>query len=239
MKVNFIIWSPTKINKDERNRITVSVCTCVYLYAHTHSNYICIQLLKSWWAGHMTVCGVKLLGYSLVVLAHVSWCFPKQIPGRFRVCTGQGSLPGCRYFGCGGVKGRWWHNFSKNGGYQPCHAMLPGLRAWEQCLAYFIYRYRYLAYLSKSRIKRGFKSPAERTNAGTLYYHQLYCNSLLEQWQISTVHRNFEKQSFFFSTVVRQQSGLNLCYSYFMCEIFFSFLETSNKIKKTAGLRTQ
>lgn len=142
---------------------------------------------------------IKLLGYSLVVLAHVRWHFPKQIPGRFRVSTGQGSLPRCRYFGCGGMRG-WWHNFSKNGGDQPCSTMLPGLRAQEQCLAHFIYRYRELnlACLSKSRIKRGFKSSAERTNAGTLYYHQLYCNSLLEQWWISTVHKNFEKQWGFF-----------------------------------------
>lgn len=105
LKVNFIIWSPTKINKDERPHITVGVGVhmSIHLHAYAHSSYICIQLLQSWWPRHMTICGVKLLGYSLVVLACVSWCFHKQIPGRFRVSTGQGSLPGCRYFGCGGA----------------------------------------------------------------------------------------------------------------------------------------
>lgn len=203
----------------------VRVCMCVYLYAHTHSNCICIQLLQSWWPRHMTICGFKLLGYSLAVLACVSWCFPKQIPGRFRVSTGQGSLPGCRYFGCGGVRGWRWCNFSKRRlPALSCHAAWPQGPRTVQTEPNW-------ACLSKSRMKRVFKSSAERTNAGTLYYHQLYCNSLLEQWWISTVNRNFEKQPFIFSSSTAKWVKL-LHYSYFMSENnLFPFLETSNKIK--------
>lgn len=129
----FIFWIPTKINKDERPHIAVCLHVCIFICTHILQLYLYTVTTVTMTMCHMMIRGAKLLRYSLVVLAHVCWCLPKEIPGRFRVSTGQGWLPGCSYFGCGAVRRwKWWSNFSRNGGYQPCPAPLPGLRARHQ-----------------------------------------------------------------------------------------------------------
>lgn len=161
------------------------VCTCVYLYAHTHilQLYLYTVTTVMMTMCHMMICGAKLLRHSLVVLAHVCWCLPKEIPERFRVSTVRDDSLDAVILGVGlwggGISGTTSVRMVATNPILPrCPASGPENSA---CPILFTGAEPNLACLSKSRIKRGLKSSAEKTNAATLYYHQLYCNSLWEQ----------------------------------------------------------
>lgn len=182
----FIFWSPTKIHKDERPHVAVCLHVCIFICTHTHilQLYLYTVTTVMMTMCHMMICGAKLLRYSLVVLAHVCWCLPKEIPGRFRVSTVRDDSLDAVILGVGlwggGISGTTSVRMVATNPVLPrCPASGPENSA---CPILFTGAEPNLACLSKSRIKRGLKSSAEKTNAATLYYHQLYCNSLWEQW---------------------------------------------------------
>lgn len=121
-------------------------------------------------------------------------------------------------WGCEGVVRVVWF---QEGWWQPslCQPTRPqGLRTVPGSFYLQVQTELNLACLSTSRIKRGFNYSAEGTNTATLYYHQLYCKSLLEQWWIFTVYRNLGRQSFFSCSSSTAKWIKLLHYSHFMCE---------------------